>query len=69
MKGIQSLQKLKILTIELLVISAMAIPAGMYGLLIFGKRTPVPLVYQGRWVEDIRKVGDWWSVGYLELMK
>lgn len=26
-------------------------------------------VYQGRWVENITKVGDYWSVGYLEVMK
>ena len=26
-------------------------------------------VYQGQWVEDIIKVGDYWSVGYLEVIK
>ena len=26
-------------------------------------------VYQGQWVEDIIKVGDYWSVGYLEVTK
>lgn len=26
-------------------------------------------IYQGRWVEDIVKVGDYWSVGYLEVIK
>ena len=25
-------------------------------------------VYQGRWVEDIVKVGDWWSMDYLEVI-
>ncbi len=26
-------------------------------------------IYQGQWVEDIVKVGDYWSVGYLEVKK
>ena len=26
-------------------------------------------IYQGQWVEDIIKVGDYWSVGYLEVKK
>ena len=25
--------------------------------------------YQGQWVEDIIKVGDYWSVGYVEVIK
>ena len=25
-------------------------------------------IYQGRWVEDIVKVGDFWSPGYLEVI-
>ena len=30
---------------------------------------PVVKIYQGQWVEDIIKVGDYWSVGYLEVTK
>ena len=36
----------------------------------YNKAYPEPIkVYTGRWIEDIRKVGDFWSPGYLEVIK
>ena len=47
---------------------------GFYALFIWGKNSinkPIsyPIVYQGIWIEDTKKIGDFWSVGYLKVNK
>ena len=62
------MRKLKILICELLLVVSFVGLCGTYALFVWGNRTEVK-IYQGRWVNDIRKVGDYWSVGALEVKK
>ena len=62
------MRKLKILICELLLVVSFVGLCGTYALIVWGKIAEPVKVYQGRWVEDIVKVGDWWSVGVLEVL-
>lgn len=57
---------------EIILIIALCTMSGLYALLIWGKTVkPVScaIIYQGIWIEDTKKIGDYWSVGYLKVKK
>lgn len=67
------IQAIKRIISEIIIIIALCQIAGFYAITIWGKKTNKPLsctpIYQGAWIWSTKKIGDFWSVGYLEIIK
>ena len=66
-------QALKKIIPKIILIIVLCQICGFYALLIWGKKPNKPIsstiIYQGHWIEDTKKIGEFWSVGYLKLNK
>ena len=63
------MNKTRNLTIQCVAVFVMFLGIGWWVGREYERAYPEPVkTYQGRWVEDMKKVGDFWSVGYLEVM-
>ena len=60
-------QAIKRLIPEIVIIIAGCAIFGVYALLVWGKQKPIK-VYAGQWIENTRKIDDFYSVGYLEVI-
>lgn len=59
--------------IPFVIIVSLSVVFGFYMLLVWGKVSDIPVnktivkMYDGKWEEDIKKIGEFWSVGYLRV--